>query len=371
MMVCRASSLILAAIALAHKTLASQNEQSLALHLPDRRPEWAQKLSPHLAGFSIEMDRWPDWAGEEIGKPNTFFNQLLLNLGERTGHMPFLRVGANSQDRATVDLSVQVVNATYPDPTDEVPNPEADHIYIGRDWYALSGNLPAGTPFMWGINLKDLNKTETVAQARLLAEAFQGERSDLTKDVSLVNVEIGNEPDFYGPTRYGVNGPYGPEWDVYNYTATWQEFAQAVTEEIEFGEPGSDLPTLSPGALTGFMAPEWTSDGPLLGGLLDDPDLRAHASQFSEHAYSGGFSPYLTIRPGELMDKVSVRTNFTKVTNGRHAVQAMDLDYILVSPLGGGRFLTPKHANTYYLGGDKFLCQVSHCPSILPTWQYN
>lgn len=143
----------------ATQAYAAESQYNFILQLPTKRPEWVEKLSPHLAGFSLEMDRWPDWAGKELGKPNVYFNQLLRNLGERTGHMPFLRVGANSQDRASVDLNAKVMNSTFPEPTKNVPNPEADHIFIGRDFYALSGNLPPGTPFMWGLNLKSLNKT--------------------------------------------------------------------------------------------------------------------------------------------------------------------------------------------------------------------
>ncbi|KAL2877215.1 hypothetical protein SGCOL_007611 [Colletotrichum sp. CLE4] len=267
------------------------------------------------------MDRWPDWAGQEVGKPNEYLNQLLSNLGERTGHMPFLRVGANSQDRATVDLNLEVMNKTFPEPTETVPNPEADRIFIGRDFYALSGNLPAGTPFMWGLNLKSLNKTETVAQARLLAQTFQGDRTNLTKDVQLVNVELGNEPDFYGLTRTGHNGPYGIEWDVANYTNTWTQYAEAVGKEIEFGISGSDRPTLSPGAFTGFNSPEWTPAGSLQLGILETPTIRNVTTQFTEHAYSGGFDPRRVANPGDLMNKIFVRNNMTSKMVGIQAAE--------------------------------------------------
>ncbi|KAH6873462.1 hypothetical protein B0T10DRAFT_416446 [Thelonectria olida] len=316
----------------ATQSYAAENQYNFILQLPTKKPEWAEKLSPHLAGFSLEMDRWPDWAGKELGKPNEYFNQLLHNLGERTGHMPFLRVGANSQDRASVDLNVKVMNSTFPPPSKNVPNPEADHIFIGRDFYALSGNLPPGTPFMWGLNLKSLNKTETVAQARLLAEAFQGDRSHLTKHVKLVNVEIGNEPDFYGPTRTPVFGPYGDEWNPLNYTTTWVEFAKAISKEIEFGRADSDdQPTLSPGALTGFNAPEWTPEGPLEAGLLDDQDIKRKTSQFTEHSYSGGFSPDRVVRPGELMNKLAVRGNMSAKAGGIRAVRSTGLKYSLTN----------------------------------------
>lgn len=77
-------------------SLVSGEALGITLHLPARVPEWAEPLSPHLASLSIEMDRWTDWAGAEIGQPNEYVNQLLRNLGERTGSMPFLRVGGES-----------------------------------------------------------------------------------------------------------------------------------------------------------------------------------------------------------------------------------------------------------------------------------
>ncbi|PVH69161.1 glycoside hydrolase family 79 protein [Cadophora sp. DSE1049] len=306
---------------------------NITLQLPTRVPAWREPLSPHLAGFSIEMDRWLEFAGHEVGKPNLYFNQLLQNLGERTGEMPILRVGANTQDRGFIDLSVPVLKSDFPPPTVNVPNPEATRVSIGRDFYALSGNLPAGTSFMWGLNLKSLNKSETVAQARLLADTFQGTRAHLTKNVKLVNVEIGNEPDFYGPTRFGVQGPYGSSWNVANYSATWVEFAEAVSREIKFGNSNSGYqcrgPTFSTGAFTGFMGPEWSPQGMLQAGILDKQAVQSMTSRYAGHAYSGGFDPRRVVNPGELMNKLSVRANMTIRTDGIVAVRSMGLNYIL------------------------------------------
>ena len=312
---------------------------NITLQLPTRIPAWREPLSPHLAGFSIEMDRWLEFAGHEVGKPNVYFNQLLQNLGERTGRMPVLRVGANTQDRGFIDPSVPILKSDFPPPTVNVPNPEATRVSIGRDFYALSGNLPAGTSFMWGLNLKSLNKSETVAQARLLADKFQGSRAHLTKHVKLVNVEIGNEPDFYGPTRFGVQGPYGPSWNVANYSSTWVEFAEAISRVIKLGSSeyragsSSSGPTLSMGAFTGFMGPEWSPQGMLQAGILDKASVRAMTSQYAGHAYSGGFDPRRVVNPGELMNKLSVRANMTTRTDGIAAVRSMGLKYILVCPI--------------------------------------
>jgi hypothetical protein len=324
----------------AYQVHAISDSYDLKLQLPGRMPAWAEELSPNLAAFSLELDRWTDWAGQEIGQPNEYFNQLLLNLGERTGQMPFVRVGANSQDRATVDLGVRVVATTFPPPSPIFPNPEADHIFIGRDFYALSGNLPAGTTFDWGINMRLLNITETVAQARLLAETFHGARANVTSHVKLANVEIGNEPDFWGPTRTPVNGTFGPGWNVVNYTTTWLEFAKAISNVLDLNCSNPSSPGLTPGSFTSREAPEWIPEGTLQAGLLDDPDLSCKISHFSGHSYSGAFDPRIIVRPGELMDKVSVRTNMSTRTIGRIAVRASGIKYILVC-LSLNRYLAP------------------------------
>lgn len=74
----------------------------ITLQRPNCVPAWAEPLSPHLASLSIEMDRWTDWAGAEIGQPDEYVNQLLRSLGERTGSMPLLRVGGELPVLSTV-----------------------------------------------------------------------------------------------------------------------------------------------------------------------------------------------------------------------------------------------------------------------------
>jgi hypothetical protein len=61
--------------------------------LPSSRPVIAEKLSQGLIGFSIEMDRWTSWAGEAVGKPNLYVNQILSVMASFTGVQPPFRVG--------------------------------------------------------------------------------------------------------------------------------------------------------------------------------------------------------------------------------------------------------------------------------------
>ncbi|KIR40778.1 hypothetical protein I307_02213 [Cryptococcus deuterogattii 99/473] len=300
---------------------AAGNVTQASVQIPNSQPLWAQPLSPNLAAFSIEMDRWPDWAGQKVGEPNQYVNQVLTNLGERTGAMPYFRVGADSQDRATIDLSFEVMNATFPAPSAEVPVPEADHISIGRDFYVLSGNLPAGTTFQWGINLASLNRTETIAQAKLVAEAFQGDRANLTANVRLDGLEIGNEPDAYPTGKTGFDAT----WTPVNYTNTWVDYAKGVSEVIQLGGDG---PYLTPGAITGFETPTWTPQATIEAGILDN-ELRAVIKQYNEHVYSGAFGYGYPLTPvGGLMDKETVRTNLTTRTNGLSAAKSHGLQYV-------------------------------------------
>jgi hypothetical protein len=77
-------------------TTPAGNVTTGTLILPAYKPKYAEKLDPNVAAFSIEMDKWTDWAGEEVGKPNTFVNTVMGHLAERTGSGPYLRIGGKS-----------------------------------------------------------------------------------------------------------------------------------------------------------------------------------------------------------------------------------------------------------------------------------
>jgi hypothetical protein len=62
----------------------------------------------------------------------------------------------------------------------------------------------------------------------MLAEAFQGSRAHLTKDVTLKFIQVGNEPNFYFPSAEG-------------FVAHWKTLAQTVLQNIKMGH--KDQPT--------------------------------------------------------------------------------------------------------------------------------
>ena len=78
----------------------------LTVSVPLTAPSSAPTLDPALTSFSIEQDRWTDWAGESA--PNAYFRQTLQNLQERSGAYPWIRIGANSEDHTDFNPSVEV-----------------------------------------------------------------------------------------------------------------------------------------------------------------------------------------------------------------------------------------------------------------------
>lgn len=167
-------------------------------------------------------DRWPEW----VSGPNTFFINLLKNLGGITGRMPDVRVGADSEDRTTFDNSVnvcpfpscpsltvstiltcplpfhdQTVQANFPPSSTATPYPEAYSLLVSPSYYALSQNLPAGTHMIWGINFGSDNIDNAVNMASAIKDVFEEGSPTSMNGVVLDAIEIGNEADLYA--RHG------------------------------------------------------------------------------------------------------------------------------------------------------------------------
>lgn len=66
------------------------------ISVPSSQPPFAKLMNPALASFSLEFQFWPTYAGNATNQPNQYVNQLLGNLGERTGKSPAIRVGGQS-----------------------------------------------------------------------------------------------------------------------------------------------------------------------------------------------------------------------------------------------------------------------------------
>jgi hypothetical protein len=79
--------------------------------IPLTAPSGAAYLTPSLVSFSIEQDRWTDWAGTS-GK-NSFFYNALDNLRQLTGESPWVRIGADSEDHTNFNPQAQACITFY------------------------------------------------------------------------------------------------------------------------------------------------------------------------------------------------------------------------------------------------------------------
>lgn len=86
-------SLVVLSACAAVATASLNITDTIPVAVPISQPPFSKSLSPNLVGFSLEFQFWPVYAGNATGQPNYYVNQLLSNLGERTGKTPALRVG--------------------------------------------------------------------------------------------------------------------------------------------------------------------------------------------------------------------------------------------------------------------------------------
>jgi hypothetical protein len=191
---------------------------------------------------------------------------------------------------------------------------------IGKDWYVLAGNLPKGTEFTFGLNL--YSKCQVEAQTKMLAEAFQGSRAQLTKDVKLKFVQVGNEPNFYYP-------------DAASYVSHWLPLAKAVLNNIRTGGEGD--PTMWIGSEVIGSTYPFQLAGTLEAGILDDANLSSVVDILEEHLYSGAMSIGAVPGgppPGTFMNKASIRGNLSTIYPGMVKTRAYGKSYYLVSRIG-------------------------------------
>jgi len=196
-----------------------------------------------MDGVCMLGDRWSDWVGTST--PNTYFINLLNNLGELTGRMPDIRVGANSEDRTFFDKSVKVRSSTVRVSHSKIMNFDVfwpllcaqkggdcdiSSIQFGdsvsRSEYragrrrilrlvqmvACWSGFPSltlffrepkhvafipGTKVIWGVNQLSSNVTNAVAMAKSIVKAFSVDGPAHRAGVSLAALQIGNEADLY------------------------------------------------------------------------------------------------------------------------------------------------------------------------------
>ena len=185
----------------------------------------SQVMDPRFAGFGIEFSNIYSFTGT-AASPNTFSYNLIANLAKVAGVPPCFRIGGNTQDNAiyqesfTGSIIGRNPNPTTRDVTGYVP---FDNDIYGPQLFKALGTFPAGTQFIFGLNLAYQNsdyiaKITTAASAALSA-----------LNSNLYSFEIGNEPDLYSSTA-----PYriSQNWGGSSYASEWVDRASAIQSQV-------------------------------------------------------------------------------------------------------------------------------------------
>ena len=241
----------------------------------------------------------------------------VLEVSEAPREILLTLLPGTSENTAFIDDRFQLWNETQ---RQEVFGPftARSNTSIGKDWYVVAGNLLPGTEITFGLNLYDQDQVSQ--QAERLAEAFQGARTDLTKDVDLKYVQIGNEPNFYFPTALA-------------YVKHWVPLAKTVLSKIAMG--GDGQPNFQAGSEVVAFG-QWALTGSLEAGLLDDSAVANATGVLEGHQYSGAASVGNQTYPGQppvgtLMAKSSIRNNLTNMYDGQSSARGYGIPYFTAS----------------------------------------
>ncbi|KAF9522314.1 hypothetical protein CPB83DRAFT_911422 [Crepidotus variabilis] len=283
-------------------------------------PSNAAKLSTSLISFSIEQDRWTDWAGST--SRNDFFYNTLNNLGQLTGTPPQIRIGANSEDHTNYDPSLQFSQATFPAPSANVPYPEATKIAVGDGYYQSAKFLPPNTHVIWGVNFGSNNLSSAYLEAKSILKAFSSPEI-LDAGIKLDALEFGNEADLYKN-----NGLRASTYNISQYATEWLTFATNVSTSLKLSP--MSIPKLWAASFAGssHSTSGFSPQAIFNQGVLSSP-VAPLISTISQHRYSGSFCSGSSGLLQDLMTKSTIRGNLTDLQPDIAAVHAKGLDYVL------------------------------------------
>ncbi|XP_006459562.1 hypothetical protein AGABI2DRAFT_201919 [Agaricus bisporus var. bisporus H97] len=298
---------------------AVQSSTTINISIP--APNGSIQIPRNLIGFSLEQDRWVDWAG--LDERNQFFFNVLDNMKAISGEPPIIRIGANSEDHTNFNPDVKSPQLVFPTPNAVTPFPEARTIVVGNAYYQAVRFLPPDTHVVWGVNFGAKNITAANLEARAIVEAFA---TPDVKDQGIIldAVEIGNEADLYRD-----NGQRPRNYTPAQYVEEWTEFATNVSTAIGITEDshtkfwGASFATSSHANTNGF-SPQSIFEN----GLLDSK-AGSFISTITQHHYSGTFCSGGGKLLQDLMTKETIRSNLTSFASDAKAVRDQGLDFVM------------------------------------------
>ncbi|KAG5716858.1 hypothetical protein E4T56_gene3419 [Termitomyces sp. T112] len=291
----------------------------LNVPIPLTVPSAAVRVSSSFFSFSIEQDRWTDWAGST--SRNQFLFNILDNFGQLTGVPPRIRIGANSEDHTKFNSAIKKTQLVFPALSTTVPYPEATNITVGDAFYQATQFLPPNTHVTWGLNLGQFNLTTAFLESKSIVKAFSSS-AIRNSGIVLDAIEIGNEADLYRN-----NGARPQSYNVAQYVREWTTFATNISAAM-------GISSSSPTKLWGcaFAGSSHSTTGFSPQSAFQQGLLKSKAGSFistiSQHHYSGTFCSGNGGLLQDLMTKSTIRGNLSTFTPDIVATRAQGLDYV-------------------------------------------
>ncbi|KAI7548168.1 hypothetical protein KC331_g4577 [Hortaea werneckii] len=181
--------------------------------------EHAVPLNKQLMSLSIEFDSTVKFFGD-VGEPNFFSLKLLQHVTDRAGVSPVLRIGANTQDRASFCKNCNETIRTISNPDSADPKQsEALHVTFNEGLFdVITNNVPLGSRIIFGLNFRNGSLPFAVDEAVALSAYL---------DPALVMAyELGNEPNFFP-------GSFRPEnYSAKDYGQEMRQWIPRISEEL-------------------------------------------------------------------------------------------------------------------------------------------
>ncbi|KAJ5910754.1 uncharacterized protein N7473_000057 [Penicillium subrubescens] len=149
----------------------------------------ARPIAKDIAALSIEFCYITDYLGD-IDYPNSLSRVLLQNIEDIAGAPPVIRIGGHTQDAASFCATCpQTLNNTF-----APGNDEAIAVNFNKGLFTvLNDNVPSRQEFIFGLNFASNDVAIPLAEVEA-AEKY-------LRPCRLRAYELGNEPDFYGPSQ--------------------------------------------------------------------------------------------------------------------------------------------------------------------------
>lgn len=109
-------------------------------------------LTDHRFRFGNAVDYFGD-----VDNPNAFSKQLLQNIVDRSQNPAVLRIGGNTQDRASFcENCTQTMSSIVLNDPNDPKGTEAVKVTFNKNLFnVLMDNVPAGTPIIFGLNFRN------------------------------------------------------------------------------------------------------------------------------------------------------------------------------------------------------------------------